>query len=68
MKTSGLLDTRLYDNPCILTHILALLDGDITSDEKGKTSIHSKCKSSNSAPISSCNRKKVHKVLQSETE
>ena len=34
MKSSGLLDTRLYDNPFLLAHILASLDGDITNDEK----------------------------------
>ena len=34
MRTSGLLDTNLYDHPLFLANILALLDGEITNDEK----------------------------------
>ena len=47
------------------THLCQFKDSmvDITSDEKGKTSIHSKCKSSNSAPISPCNRKNAERSV-----
>ena len=34
MKSSGLLDTRLYDEPFLLADILALVDGEISNDKK----------------------------------
>lgn len=33
-SSSGLIDTRLYENPVLLAHILCLLDRQITNDEK----------------------------------